>query len=36
VKKLCDKLEHGVYAESEEGRFTRISLVIPKSSFTGF
>lgn len=36
VKKLCDKLQHGVYIESNEGEFTRVSIVFPKSKFVNF
>lgn len=36
VKKLCEKLQHGVYIESIENEFTRVSIVFPKSNFINF
>ena len=33
-KKLCDKLEHGIYLTSKEGEGTEVTFVFPKSSMT--
>ncbi len=33
VKSLCQKLEHGIELESEEGKYTRVMLTFPKSSY---
>jgi signal transduction histidine kinase len=33
-KKLCEKLGVSIYAESEQGKCTKISIVFPKSSMT--
>lgn len=32
AKKLCDKMEHNINIESEEGKGTKISIIIPVSS----
>ena len=32
AKKLCDKLEHNIIVETEEGKGTKVSLVFPESS----
>ncbi|SNS71036.1 Signal transduction histidine kinase [Anaerovirgula multivorans] len=36
VKELCCKLGHGVYVQSSEREFTRVSIVFPKSNFVHF
>lgn len=33
VQSLCEKLEHGIDIASREGRFTRVTLTFPKSSY---